>query len=290
MSSHPFHRAILTVALLTVVPFARVCAGEENALIWGTDWKEARERAGREARPILLDFTAKWCAPCRAMDSEFWLRPEVRALAERFVRVRVDFDTQLILRKRFGVDSIPNVIVLDPWETSLGRLKGWGGDPDKHIGLLRAVPFDFGPVAADARAAAAGDADGFAYERLGELYFPGILAGASRDYFGKAARSSELKGDPPRLARALAKMGWCELKLGDPAAARKWFEKSLDTKADRSDIALAGLAVAWARLGKIDRTPPLIEELRTAHPDSELLPIVLDQVEKARVEGASRRR
>jgi len=241
-------------------------------------------------RPILLDFAAGWCGPCRAMDEEFWPLPEVKAAAERFVRVRVDYDTQLALRSRYNVSSIPQVIVLDPWESTLGRLRGWGRDPDDHIGLLKAVPADFAPLAADAKAAAAGDADGFAYERLGELYFPTALVGASREFFERATRSPELKADPPRRARVFAKLGWCELRTGDPAAARKCFEKALDpkdAKDGRSDLALAGLAVAWARLGKIERASPLIEELRAAHPDSEVLPVAVEQVEKERTERAS---
>ncbi|HEX5042334.1 MAG TPA: thioredoxin family protein [Candidatus Polarisedimenticolaceae bacterium] len=249
-------------------------------LTWESDWKAAQKRAAQEMRPVLIDFAADWCGPCRKMDLEFWPRPEVRALADRFVRVRADYDTATVLRQRYGIHSIPNVLVLDPWGSRLGQLVGWGEGADRHLLLLRAVPADFASLAADARAAAEGRADGLAYERLGEAYFPGVLAGASRDYFEKAVKTRELKADPPRLARALAKLGWCGLKLDDPAVARKWFEKSLDVKTARSDIALAGLAVTYARQGKADRAKVLLDELRASYPGSELLTVAIREMER----------
>jgi len=247
-------------------------------LTWETDWNAAQKRAAQEMRPVLLDFAAGWCMPCAKMDAEFWPRADVRTLAERFVRVRVDYDHATVLRQRYMIGSIPNVLVLDPWGSRLGQLVGWGSGADEHLLLLRAIPADFAPLAADAQAAAGGHADGSAYERLGDAYFSGVLAGASRDYFLKAVKSRELKSDPPRLARAQARLGWCELRLGNLDMARKWFEKSLDLPAGRSELALAGLAITHARQGKRDRAALLSEELHRTYPGSELLPTVAAQL------------
>lgn len=264
-------------------------ASATEPLGWETGWKQASRGAAEQMRPILLDFTADWCVPCRAMDAEFWGLSEVRAVAERFVRVRVDYDRELGLRRRFGVGSIPTVLVLDPWGNPIGRLIGWGGSPRDHLRLLRAVPADFAPMAADAHAAATGKADGLAWERLGDAYFPGALAGASRDFLERAEKSRELKREPARRATAWTKLGWCELKLGDAERALEWLEKAVASAAppDHPDVALAGLAVAWARLGEPERARPALERLRAEHPGSELLPIALGEVERA-AGGAAR--
>lgn len=271
-------RAAFAAVLVLAVSVVPSEAEEPGELTWETDWKAAQKRAAEEMRPILLDFAADWCGPCGKMDAEFWPRPDVRTLTDRFVRIRLDFDHATVLRNRYGIGSIPNVLILDPWGSRLGQLVGWGGEADQHLLLLRAIPADFAPFAAEARAAAAGNADGHAYERLGETYFPGVLAGASRDYFQKAVKSRELKSDPARLARAQARLGWCEMRLGDLGLARKWFEKSLDAGTGRSDLALAGLAITYARQGKRDRAGLLREELRKTYPGSALLPLVADQL------------
>jgi thioredoxin-like negative regulator of GroEL len=251
-------------------------------VVWMDDWKAAKDLARREMRPILLDFAADWCAPCRAMDAAFWPREEVRALTRRFVLVRVDFDSQVGLRNRFAVHSIPNVVVLDPWENPLGRLTGWTGDAGVHVQLLRAVPESFGAFAADALAAAEGKADGSALERLGELYFPTPLAGASRSFLEAAVRSRELKQDPARRAIALSKIGWCDLRLADPVEARRRFEKALELKGAPADLPLAGLAVAWAESGNFDRAEDALRELRSSYPQSEMLRVADERVAKAR--------
>lgn len=253
-----------------------------NAVVWHTDWKAARALASSELRPILLDFAADWCGPCRAMDEHFWPQPEVQTLTERFVLVRVDFDVAVALRREFGVSSIPNVVVLDPWQNRLGLLTGWSGNPSNHLALLNAVPRDFRPIADDARAAAEGD--GRALERLGELYFPTPLAGASMTFFEKAERSKDLKLDPARRAVVLAKIGWCEIRLGDAAGAKRTLEKALKVEEGPRDLALAGLAVAWAGLGNLDRADSVLEELRASHAGSEMLPLAVREVEKRRAQ------
>lgn len=65
MSPHPLHRSILTVTLLTVALFVRVCAGQENALSWEKDLKEGGEEELRTAHPssemlpIVLDLVER---------------------------------------------------------------------------------------------------------------------------------------------------------------------------------------------------------------------------------------
>lgn len=60
-------------------------------------------------KPVLVDFWAAWCAPCRV------LGPTIDELAGEFADratvAKVDIDASPELASRFGVASIPTVIV-----------------------------------------------------------------------------------------------------------------------------------------------------------------------------------
>lgn len=70
------------------------------------DFEQAVIAASRRI-PVLVDFWAEWCAPCRT------LKPVLEKLAAeyggRFVLAKVDSDRNQELAARYGVRGIPNV-------------------------------------------------------------------------------------------------------------------------------------------------------------------------------------
>jgi thiol:disulfide interchange protein DsbD len=89
----------------------------------GVSWQPYSEdllaEAQRQQKPVIIDFTATWCSPCRELDEITFHHPEiVQKAAQEFVMVKVDLtqrgDPQHArLQQHYEVKGVPTVVFLD---------------------------------------------------------------------------------------------------------------------------------------------------------------------------------
>ena len=70
----------------------------------------AFDAAASGALPLIVDFWAPWCGPCRMVAPE--LEKLARATAGRYLVVKVNTDEQQELASRFRIRSIPTLAVV----------------------------------------------------------------------------------------------------------------------------------------------------------------------------------
>ncbi len=126
--------------ILSAVPAPQ--AAPQAGVQWVGTADAALQQAEAEGKPVLLDFWADWCVPCRQMDKTTFRDPGVVAESGRFVLAKVDVsdwsDPEVRrVREQYGVQGAPTVILID----SAGTRRTFGGyiGPADMLELLRAV-------------------------------------------------------------------------------------------------------------------------------------------------------
>lgn len=95
-----------------------------GALQFVRGFEAGLQEAHREGRPMLVFFTAQWCDYCHQMAKNAFTDRQVVQLADRFVCVLVDADSEPIVCERFGVKAFPTVQFVSPQGIPLKRLVG----------------------------------------------------------------------------------------------------------------------------------------------------------------------
>ena len=78
------------------------------------------EKVINSEKPVLLDFWAEWCGPCRV------IAPSIEAIAnerEDIIVGKINVDVEGALALTFGIDSIPTLVIVKNGEVA-GKLVG----------------------------------------------------------------------------------------------------------------------------------------------------------------------
>lgn len=109
----------------------------------------ARTEAIASGKPILYDFTADWCPPCRRMQEELFSDPEAAArLEQTFVPVRVldrlreegrNSSEVTVLQAQYHVEAFPTLVVVSPEGGRPVSIEGYMGRAATLARLLDAA-------------------------------------------------------------------------------------------------------------------------------------------------------
>lgn len=112
-------------------------------------WKPYQASAIKEAkvagRPVMIDFYADWCIPCKELDSRTFTDADVASEASRFVVLKAnlthpeDPETRE-LTKKYGILGVPTVVFIDSKgnEADAERLVGFE-DPARFAERMKRV-------------------------------------------------------------------------------------------------------------------------------------------------------
>ena len=136
-----FKTAVGTASVLALVYM--VMSGRKGVGLNFQPYDTARlSAAAAQHRPVLIDFGADWCIPCREMEHTTFVDPAVVAQARRFVALHADL-TRLDkgndeIVSEYRIQGVPTMVLLDGSGSVRKRLVGYIG-PQEMLAALKSV-------------------------------------------------------------------------------------------------------------------------------------------------------
>jgi thiol-disulfide isomerase/thioredoxin len=130
---------LLAAALFRVVTAvtSKGDAGSGAGLVRWMSATDAAQAARSSGKPILYDFSAEWCGPCKALDADGWADGSIAAYVnESFVPARVmdrfreegkNPPWMDELQQKYRVNAFPTLVVAAPDGREIATTQGYAG-------------------------------------------------------------------------------------------------------------------------------------------------------------------
>jgi len=122
-----------------------VLAAGDGKITWITDLNQGIAVAQKESKPLMIDFMADWCAPCKEMDRSTFNNAAVIASAKSFITVQINIDKQHevaakynALARAYGGIGVPNMLFMTADGKKLKHVVGYQG-PEQLLSVMNYV-------------------------------------------------------------------------------------------------------------------------------------------------------
>ena len=105
--------AILAAGILMLKPAPQ----NLSEMSWETYSAPVLQMSISEKEPVIIDFYADWCNPCKELEHITFADPEVQNILKDFTRLKVDLtivnDSTNALKKEFDIPGVPTIVFYD---------------------------------------------------------------------------------------------------------------------------------------------------------------------------------
>jgi thiol:disulfide interchange protein len=119
------------IGFILILAFLVLPAYGEDRISWFYNLDAGLAAAKKENKPLMIDFMADWCAPCKEMERSTFSNSAVILKAKSFIPVRIDIDKQRqvagkykALARAYGGVGIPNMLFLSSNGTKVKHIVG----------------------------------------------------------------------------------------------------------------------------------------------------------------------
>lgn len=132
-------RRVSAILGMLAVLVAVSCRYEANEVWFKGDFESAKAEAATRGTVVMVEFYTDWCSWCRRLDTDTFSNSDVQRELSGLVAMKEDAEKGgLELARKFGVDSYPTIVFLDPEGSELERILGYL-PPDKFLRRVQRI-------------------------------------------------------------------------------------------------------------------------------------------------------
>jgi thiol:disulfide interchange protein DsbD len=135
-------KIVFSLLLIALAVFNLLPSANTNSIDW-QEYSESKLSGSIGETPVIIDFYADWCIPCKELDAITFSDDKVIEESKKFLTLKADMTKSLSpevesLRNKFKIVGVPTVLILDSNGNEINRITGFV-NAEEFIHILKSI-------------------------------------------------------------------------------------------------------------------------------------------------------